>query len=134
LLASLLAAPAALSPQLISASSLNGSSIGVCFSEPLQPASATTMANYRLIGGAVVTGVTLRPDGQSVALTVGGFSGTNFTLSVSNILTAGGTPIPGSTISGRVSGLTAGDLGGAADAGSTFTCAAGRFEIVAGGY
>ena len=56
LVASAFSAPAAASPQLISASSLNGSSVGVCFSDPVQPASATATANYRLNDGVTVTG------------------------------------------------------------------------------
>ena len=127
-------AQAGVLPRVVSAASLNGSSVGVCFSDALQPASATTRTNYRLPGAAVVTGATLRPDGRSVALSVSGLTGTNFILSVSNVLTALGVPVPGNTVTGLVQGLITLDIGAPTDAGTTFTCEADRFEVTAGGY
>ncbi|HEY0457425.1 MAG TPA: hypothetical protein VGE41_13725, partial [Verrucomicrobiae bacterium] len=56
-------------PTVVSAGSLDGASVGVRFSETVDPATATTIANYSVSGG-VVTSATLRPDGQNVKLTL----------------------------------------------------------------
>ncbi|MGE3310359.1 MAG: immunoglobulin domain-containing protein, partial [Limisphaerales bacterium] len=83
------------------------------FSEPVTPETASVAANYRLSGGATVTGVTLAgPSG--VALTTSALtSGTEYTLTVSGIRdasAAGNLIAANSTATVPVPGLTSGYL------------------------
>lgn len=125
-------------PQIIAGATLAGSTnIGVCFSEMMDPASVTNPANYTVSYGAAVTGVTLRPDGQSVAVTVSGLCFTNFTARVNNLKDLSGNTLPANTtIPVAVQPLESLDVGTTGDpaiAGSTYTCQAGNFDMVAGG-
>jgi|GEM_PF-5196446 len=59
-------------PQILSVGSLNGRQIGIVFNEPLDPVSATEIANYSINDGAVgISKVELRLDGQSVIVHLG---------------------------------------------------------------
>src|SRR5688572_5850188 len=72
-------------PQIISAASLDGNSVGVCFNEALDAASANDATHYTLNGGAVVNSATLQADGTTVALAVSGLTGNSFTVTVSGV-------------------------------------------------
>jgi hypothetical protein len=63
-------------------------SIIVLFDEPLDQATGQTAGNYTITGGSVsVTGASLSADSRMVTLTTGSMtSGTNYTLSVHNVL------------------------------------------------
>lgn len=121
-------------PTLVSASSLNGQSIGLCFNERVTAASAQSNANYIVNNGVVtVTSATLRSNANNttVLLQVTGLSsqaGTVFTVRATNIFDASFTGNRGGgTVQGVVHGLTATNIGPAN--GATFTCASNRFEM-----
>lgn len=125
-------------PVLLTAASLNGPSIGVCFDERVTAASAQNIANYFVNNGQVtVTSATLRPNanGTTVLLQVSGLGsqiGTVFTVRATNIIDASfAGNSGGGTVQGVVHGLTPADVGVAN--GASFTCASNRFEISAGG-
>ncbi len=83
------------------------------FSEPVTPETAGVVANYRLSGGATVTGVTLAGS-SGVSLTTSALtSGTTYTLTVSGIRdasAAGNQIAANSTADVTAPGLTAGYL------------------------
>jgi len=135
-------------PVLVSAGSLDGTTVGVCFDELLnQSANGTTRddANYAIVDveGVVPVapgGVTVRPDGKSLLLTLdlaaagrGPIHGDFTVTCAADDLK--GTP-GGQTGTGKVSGLTAMDVGftnAPPVAGSTYTCKDGEFDVLAGG-
>jgi uncharacterized repeat protein (TIGR01451 family) len=125
-------------PQALSAATLAGSArLGLCFSELIDPAGATNPANYTLSYGAAATGVTLQPDGQSVSIGVAALCLTNFTARLNNLKDLSGNALPANTtVPVTVLPMESLDVGTAGDpavVGSTYTCAAGAFDMVAGG-
>ncbi|HZO54831.1 MAG TPA: immunoglobulin domain-containing protein, partial [Bryobacteraceae bacterium] len=123
-------------PTLLSAASLNGQSIGICFSERVAAPSAQNLANYTVNNGTVtVTSATLRADGRTVLLQITGLAsqiGIVFTVRATNIVDASfAGNSGGGAAQGIVHGLTAADVGIAN--GTTFTCASNHFQISAGG-
>jgi len=126
-------------PTVVSAGSLNGSKVGIAFSEKVSPATATVPGNYAVSGG-VVSSVVLRPDGKSVELTLSTPTTGNFTVTVSGVQDLAGNPVSASanSASGNVAGLTAFDVNGTdgvapLSAGSTFTAKDNEFDVTAGG-
>jgi len=125
-------------PVLVSAASVAGTDIGLCFDEALDPVSASNPANYSVNGGAVsVTSAVLRHDGRTVQLVLGSAVSSGFTVQVNNVLDlTGRNAAAGTSASGPVAGLTAADVGTPGDPltiGSTFSCMTNEFEIIAGG-
>ena len=124
---------------IVSASSLDGRSIGICFSDTLSSSTATNAGNYLLSATNVsVTSATLRPDGVSVQLTLIGTLSAPVLVGVTNLLTLGGDlvtnqPGPNVPYPCHVQGLTALDIGQPTPTGSTFSCYAGSLQTVAGG-
>ncbi len=125
-------------PALVSVGSVDGTSVGVCFSEPMDALTATDPFNYELTdgsGGVGVTGIALRPDGRSVVLS--GLSrpiAGSFTLIANAVTDLAGNSVPAeSTAAGVVAGLTPGDLNFPTVPGSIFSCKDGDFDVVAGG-
>ncbi len=80
----------------------------VDFSEPLSAGSANAPLNYTISGGVTVSAAALHANQTAVTLTTSALSaGTDYTLTVDNVLDLAGNPIePGSTAS---FGLGAGD-------------------------
>src|SRR5947199_2874291 len=139
-------------PVVLSAASFDGQTIGVCFSEALDPASATNLANYRIADGdlapihlpfrvsdanyAVVEAV-LRPDQRSVILKLSNpFPGVSFHVNTKNIQDlVGNSALTGSIT--PASNIGAADIGNPGvdpqEPGKLFNCDLGSFEVVAGG-
>ncbi len=73
-------------PTLVSALNLGLAMVRVVFSEPVEPASATNLANYSISGGVTISNAVLAADGQSVLLTVSPLTyGLGYTQTVSNV-------------------------------------------------
>jgi hypothetical protein len=135
--------PDTTAPALVSAVSLDGTTVGLCFSEELNNAnnSVSDFFSYSVSGnGGVVdvAAVTFRPDGRSVALRMNTPIVGTFTVSIAtgvDILDYAGNKVPESqgSITSTVKGYVAGDIGGPAFPGSHFTCDESTIEIVAGG-
>src|SRR2546427_2677245 len=134
-------------PVIVSAASFDGQTIGVCFSEELDPASATNVANYRIsdtytsfrlaeTNFAIVEAV-LSPDQRSVILKLSKrFPGVSFNLYSNNVKDPAGNSSPtGSTTAARC--LSAADIGQPGfdplETGTFFNCELGAYEVVAGG-
>ena len=113
--------------------------LDVCFSGSVDPASATTPANYSVTGGGgpAVTNATLRSDGQSVVLGLAAAVGPSATLNISGITGTNGAAVTPSSVAVQVSDLLAGDLGVVGvdpiDAGSVFSCQPADYDFTAGG-
>ena len=126
-------------PVLVSAGSVHGTDVGLCFDEALDAVSAVNAVNYVVNGGAVpVTSATLRYDSMTVQLVLGAPIAGTFTVEVSNVLdlTGRNAIAAGSSVGGAVGVLTPVDVGTPGDPGaigSTFSCRSGEFEIIAGG-
>ena len=126
-------------PALVSVASVDGNSVGVCFSEAVDFTTAVDAFNYELIdadGSVGATSIALRPDGQSVVLSglTRPIVGPPFTLIVNNVTDLAGNVIPpNSTAAGVVQFLTPGDLDSPTMPGSIFSCNTGEFEMTAGG-
>jgi hypothetical protein len=105
-------------PTVVSASSLGGTTIGIRYSEPMDPATTTNTANYTSVtggSGLTVTKVQLRPDGQTVLLTLSGtLTAATFSVTINNVTDMGLNTIAVNTIaSGNVifTQMTASDIG-----------------------
>ncbi|MCL5098503.1 MAG: immunoglobulin domain-containing protein, partial [Candidatus Omnitrophica bacterium] len=72
-------------PTLVSASSLNPTTVRVLFSEPVTPATATATNNYTISGGATVLAADLGVDQTTVTLTTSTRSYGDYTLTVSGV-------------------------------------------------
>jgi hypothetical protein len=125
-------------PVVVSANCFNGRDIGVCFSEVLDPISATNPANYSLTDpDFTVTEASLRPDQVSVLLRLS----QPYPRPILNLLVRNVRDLEGNaTATGYitpVNNLTASDVGVVGtdprEPGSVFNCAAGDFEVEGGG-
>jgi len=125
-------------PLALSANTIAGTTnVGVCFSDWMDPATATNPANYTLSTGGAVTRATLQSNGQSVVLAVSTYAFTNFTLRLNNLKDLAGNALPANTtVPVNVQPFTMRDIGNPGDPAvpsSVFSCAPGEFEVVAGG-
>src|SRR5205823_86171 len=119
-------------PQIVSAASLDGNLVGVCFSEALDAASANDATHYTLGGGAVVNSATLQADGTTVALAVSGVTGNSFTVTVDGVKDLAGNTAH-SSAAGQVLELTPQDLGNVEAPGMATSCAPGSADVWARG-
>ena len=124
-------------PTLISAGSVDGSSVGVEFSEFVDQATAETTANYNIGGGAGVgiAAASLRPDGKTVELSGVSVAG-SYTVTVSGVKDLAGNAAASSSASGNVLGLSLSEVLGDASASgpsSAISSSNGEIEITAGG-
>ena len=117
-----------------SVGSMDGLSVGICFGENLDVASATAPTNYWINGGATaITNVTLRPDGRSVVLQVAAPLRGLFTVAASGILDFAGGVLTLPTVTNVAVGLIAQNIGAPGRPGSAFTCNNETLEIIGGG-
>lgn len=99
-------------PTLVSVGTLNKTTIGVRFSEPVSAASALLPINYKLSQGNV-TAVRMGIGGDSVYLTATGLTADTFTVTVlGGVTDTAGNPIAAnSTASGKMSRWNSNDVG-----------------------
>ena len=119
-------------PEVVSLASLDGTSIGVFFNEPLDPLTANDPLFYLLSDGAYVDAAALQADGTTVLLTVSGLTGPSFTLTLNGVLDLVGNAAY-SEVTGQVLGLVPQDLGSVAAPGLAFSCAPGWVDVWARG-
>jgi hypothetical protein len=125
-------------PVLLSAASLDGATIHVCFDEVLgnDLGTVTDAANYEVDGGnSVVMTVNIQPDGRSLVLIPDIPVGATFTLKVANVTDRFGNPIhpDGITLNGTNLLLTSAVVGALNPAGTVFACSPDAIEISGGG-
>jgi len=73
-------------PTIASATASDFASVNVVFSRPMDPATATTIANYAINGGVSVTGATMADETTVTLATSAMAVGASYTLTVNNIL------------------------------------------------
>lgn len=127
--------PDTTAPGVVSAGSTDGSAVDIAFDEALDQASAETLSNYTLSGGASAGSATLR-NGKTVRLA--GVSGlpASFTVTVKNVADISGNAIAaaGKTVSGIVQGWISTDVNVNANyPGSDFSVDGNTVEVEAGG-
>ena len=128
-------------PVLVSAGSIDGTTITLCFSEKLDNSSGVVTDNfsYQINGGAVGYNIgTLQPDGKTVTLPLLSTIAGAFTVSVDlgiNIPDLAGNVLDQATslVKGRVANLTSVAVGTVNPAGSVFSCAPKALTVTAGG-
>lgn len=132
--------PDTTAPQMVAMASVDGKTIGVCFSEPLENSAGqmTDYFNYSINNSAVFAqSITLRPDGRSVILHLASPITGEFTVGVNTVNPThadyAGNPVPPTTLTNRVTDWFAGDVGGPALLGQHYTCDLSEFEVVGGG-
>ena len=72
--------------------------IEIYFNEPLAAGPASTLANYSMTGGITFSSVSLARDNTKITLATNqaATTGTNYTLTMSNLTTVSGNPLPAS--------------------------------------
>ncbi len=121
-------------PNILSVGSIDGNSIAVCFSEPLDPTTATVIGNYAVSGAIEPTSAALRSDGASVVLTLGTAVSGQFSVTVNNVRDLDGNVIgANSSANGAVLGFTVVDIGSPSPPSEVLTCDGDTFTVTAGG-
>ena len=124
-------------PLLVSASSLDGYTIGVRYTEPVDPPTAGEYGNYIVNGGSTeVIAASVRPsDPSTVILTLASRIVGAFTVDAFGIVDrAVNANFASSSTAGSVQRFFHhSDVGGPAAAGSSFTSTNGEISVVAGG-
>jgi hypothetical protein len=121
-------------PVIVSAGSIDGTNVHICFSEALDPGTVAETGNYDLNGTGtdLIVSAGLRADGRSVVLALNASVGESFTISAFlNDLVGNSTD--GTPSTGTVVHLTPFDVGSPTAAGNTFSCDASLIELTAGG-
>ncbi|MBK8002103.1 MAG: lamin tail domain-containing protein [Verrucomicrobia bacterium] len=125
-------------PTIISAGSVTNNRVIVAFSERLEPASATNVANYQVSGGIVISGAYMTNDDRTVALVISPIAqSVNYTLTVSNVRDRAVTPntvLANSQVAFTLASgqFLAQDIGTPGQVGSV-SAASGGYNITAGG-
>lgn len=123
-------------PVPISAASLDGTSITVCFNEEIDAAVMADPSGFQINGGSdiIVTSVSFPPDGRSANLALSGAIGATATVDFFNLADRYGNVVfAGPTLTARNFGFSAADVGTVTPPGSEFMCATNSFQVTAGG-
>jgi hypothetical protein len=141
--ATLTISPDTIAPTVVSAGSVDGTTIAVCFSEPLNNANSAVSDSFSyLVNGAGdnVGPVTIRPDGKSVILTLATAVSGTFTVAIApdaGIVDYAGNVLDSATseVTGKVLGLTLTAVGTLNPAVPTaVSCASNAVAITGGGF
>ncbi len=128
--------PDLVAPVLVEVRNLGSAKVRVRFSEPVDSASATLSANYKLDKGVSVLAGAFEADTQTIVLTTSQMVyGTQYTLTVSNVkdrAQAGNLIIPGSQMTFTAYEYVPTDVGNPTMAGSTVVVPGG-FDVTGGG-
>ncbi len=121
-------------PVAIGTGSLDGTQIGICFDELVDPGSATDGFNYTVNDGSIsIVEIVVRPDGRSVRVRMATPISGSYSVLVSGISDLAGNTINDTTVSATVLGLTGAELGSNLRVGEHWTCDPSAFEVVGGG-
>jgi fibronectin type 3 domain-containing protein len=135
--ANLTTTPDVTAPALVSVASLDGQTIGLCFSEALDDSANTVgdSANYTVItidGAQPVVNAVVRPGGREVRLSLLLPNLGQFVVQADNLTDFAGNLLRPNRATNTFGSFVVGDVGGPGLAGSHFTCG-GDIEIVGGG-
>ncbi|HXB60623.1 MAG TPA: lamin tail domain-containing protein [Candidatus Acidoferrales bacterium] len=110
--------------------------VQIIYSEPVQAASATNIANYAFIAGSTINAASLNPDGMTVILTTGPMTnGANYSIIINNVqdlMTLPDTIATNTTASFQALPYATLDIGNPAIA-STTTIAGDGINVTASG-
>jgi len=123
-------------PYAVSANSLDGTTIGIAFNEPVDPGSAGDPGTYMINGDPNITiaSAVVQNDPSKVLLTLLTPISGPFTLDVLGVNDRACSPNFGmSATSGGIQQLSPSDIGAPAGVGSSFTSTNNEIDIVAGG-
>jgi len=126
---------------VVSAGSVDGSTVGVEFNQPVDPVTAANPANYTINGTAAVAARVYRTglgamgaDGIYVVLTPATLLTANFTLSVNGVQDLSGNAIGANSTAGYFAGLMSADVNPATGpAGEDYCFGPGKFIVTGGG-
>ena len=129
-----LAADGQAPPALLSASSLNGTEIGICFSTPMKADGLIKPASYQVLSDGVtivVRSVFQWSDSTSVVLRLSKRISGSFTVSAQGLQDLAGNPISSASVNGKVWGPTLSlvDLGNPGLSSQLFTCSDGHITM-----
>lgn len=130
--------PDVTAPVLISAGSLDGISIGLCFSEAMDDSFGvfSDASSYRVFttdGEQPVGTVSPRPGNRELRVYLSLPSAGAFWVEASGLTDLAGNPCTANRATNTFGGFTTGDVGSPMFAGSHFTCDNSAIEIVGGG-
>jgi hypothetical protein len=133
--ATLTVTPDSMPPVLLSAASLDGMTIGVCFDEKLEPASASEVFTYTVNDGLGPerTAVSIRPDGRTLIISLASPLGPRFKLNIESVSDLFANSSGSLSVTGQNLGLTSASIGTLNPVGTNFTCDTGSFELSGGG-
>ena len=122
-------------PEILSVAGLSANqTIGVEFSEPVDAASATNLADYSVSNAAAITNAVLQSDGRSVQLFLAGNLANGIRLTVNGVSDLAGHAIAANTsVTVPVSDYLLADIGQPVFRGQVFTAEPGAFEVRAAG-
>ncbi|HKQ39755.1 MAG TPA: PA14 domain-containing protein [Verrucomicrobiae bacterium] len=124
-------------PVAVSAGSIDGLRVGVCFNEVVESSTALDAYNYGITpdGGSAgnIISVVLRPDRTSVLITLDAPISGPFTVHVSGILDLANNLSADFDLPSAVVGLIGAELGSNARVGEEWTCDPSIFEVIGGG-
>ena len=122
-------------PVALSATTVDGLVVTVHFDETVTPLTGGDTFNYEVVdsGGAVISGVALRPDGKSVDLTLDIPASANFTVVVENVEDFFLNPMPRVELTGVNLGMIGASIGALNGGGAQIGLPGGRFQVSAGG-
>jgi hypothetical protein len=121
-------------PSILSVGSIDGNSIAVCFSEPLNPTTATAIGNYAVNGAIAPASVALRSDGATVVLTLGTAISGLFSVTANNVRDLADNVVgANSSANGTALGLTVVDVGSPSPPSDLFSCDGDTITVTAGG-
>ena len=118
-------------PQIEGVGSFDGSLIGICFNEALDPAVANDASHYSLSSGTI-SSATLQSDGKTVALSASGV-GASFTVNVTGITDLSGNAVTASASGRTVPNFVPQDLGNVDAPGIALSCGTNSFDVWARG-
>lgn len=130
--------PDTVGPTLLSVGAVTNNRVILAYSERVEPASATNIANYALSGGIAISGAYMTNDDRTVALVVAPLAASvDYTLTVNNVRDRAVTPNSILANSQLVFTLASGqflaqDIGAPSQAGIV-SAAGGGYNITAGG-
>jgi hypothetical protein len=131
--ATLTVSPDVAPPAALSAATLDGLNIAICFNEVVDEFSAEDQFKYLVDDTSVPETVTLRPDGRSVVLTMTQPVGSTFVVKVESVRDPADNPMGTAILTGINHALTSVAVGALNPLGSSFSCASNILEVTGGG-
>src|SRR5262249_34672713 len=118
-------------PVIVSAISLDGNTVALCFNEALNLSSAEDTFNYTTTNG--IDSAVLQPDGRTVIIKLLVPFADTFSIKVEAVADLAGNSVETVVVSGRVLGFVGEDINSPTMPGSHLTCDGSTFVITGSG-